>query len=374
MSTSKKPGDSKDWMLGDEWMLANSTVLDLRPRRQKRWMQGGETSAGIGFAKITRLVRKAPEVVVRVTGGANGSRGVKEHLAYITRNGELEAERESGDLVNGKADVKDVAEDWWTLRGGTDTIGQGEDGKTLRDRKQTAASEADASRARGPGEHRPKRTRDTINMVLSMPVGTDPDKLHSAAREFAQKEFGGKNDYMLVLHRQETDPYGKTSQPHVHLTVKNCGFDGRMLSPNPDDLQRYRERFASLLRSRGVVAEATPRASRGVAQKAPKQAEYHMRKQPPKQGHKTATWRIDRARILIGQGVKQDDGPWKKAAEEKRKKIDYAWRVIQRELEKRGETALALQVDQYRRNLAPVETQLDRELKKQIDKALDRGR
>lgn len=44
-------------------------------------------------AKLARIVRKAPEVVVKVTGRQRGSGHVKAHFDYIGRKGDLEISR-----------------------------------------------------------------------------------------------------------------------------------------------------------------------------------------------------------------------------------------------------------------------------------------
>ena len=56
---------------------------------------------------------------------------------------------------------------------------------------------------------------------------------------------------MFTLH---TD----TGSPHVHLTVKNLGFDGRRLHVRKGLPQVWREQFACELERLGVAAEATP--------------------------------------------------------------------------------------------------------------------
>jgi hypothetical protein len=47
-------------------------------------------------AKLERIVGRAPEVMVKITGRTKGVAHLKSHLAYITRNGELDAETEQG--------------------------------------------------------------------------------------------------------------------------------------------------------------------------------------------------------------------------------------------------------------------------------------
>ena len=47
--------------------------------------------------QISRTVRRAPEVMVKVTGGATRLGAVAAHLSYISRKGELEIETDEGD-------------------------------------------------------------------------------------------------------------------------------------------------------------------------------------------------------------------------------------------------------------------------------------
>src|SRR5260370_1313831 len=100
-----------------------------------------------------------------------------------------------------------------------------------------------------------KRRRDgslSINIILSMPAGTDAVAVKDSARAFAIETFGYNHDYVFVQHLDD-------KHPHVHLTVQSLGHDGRRLNPRKADLQAWRERFAGELRLRGIAAEATPR-------------------------------------------------------------------------------------------------------------------
>jgi len=94
-----------------------------------------------------------------------------------------------------------------------------------------------------------------------MPAATDPIRLRDAARDFAERTFGERHDFVFVLH---TD----AGHPHVHLTVRSLGDHGERLNPSKADLEAWRQAFAAALRERGVDAEATPRRARGVTRKA----------------------------------------------------------------------------------------------------------
>jgi len=98
-----------------------------------------------------------------------------------------------------------------------------------------------------------------------MPPGTPPDRVEMAARSWARETLSGRHDWIMARHDD-------TKHPHVHVTVRAVGYDGRRLAPGPDDLQVWRERFARELRRLGIEAEATPRQARGVVRKMPKAA------------------------------------------------------------------------------------------------------
>ena len=101
----------------------------------------------------------------------------------------------------------------------------------------------------------------SLSIILSMPAGTDPGRVHDAARSFASTLFADRHPYVFALHTDEP-------HPHVHLTVRAMGRDGERLNPRKADLQLWRETFAAALRDRGVEAEATPRRARGIIRKS----------------------------------------------------------------------------------------------------------
>jgi hypothetical protein len=71
--------------------LGRGALLDIasygrRGPGQRRALQSAE------IAQMVRTARGAPEVVVKVSGGATSIRGVGTHLDYIGREGEQEIE------------------------------------------------------------------------------------------------------------------------------------------------------------------------------------------------------------------------------------------------------------------------------------------
>lgn len=172
-------------------------------------------------AKLARIVRKAPEVVVKVTGRQRGGSHVKAHLDYIGRKGAIDIETRDGEILTAKEDTAERGAEW------SDTL-----------------------------EWRSRPTVSSVSLVFSMPEGTDPEKVLGAVRALAHAELSDNHDYVLALH---TD----TPRPHVHLTVQAEGLDRTRFNPRPVQLNRFRERFARELRARGLAAEATPRRARG---------------------------------------------------------------------------------------------------------------
>src|SRR5215472_17648748 len=61
---------------------------------------------------ISRTVRRAPEVVVKVlTHGGQDLKSVQRHLTYLNRKGELDIETDDGERVAGKGVEKELLAD-----------------------------------------------------------------------------------------------------------------------------------------------------------------------------------------------------------------------------------------------------------------------
>ena len=166
--------------------------------------------------------RRAPQVMVKVTGGGRGMGAICAHLRYISKHGRLAFEDDRGEVRNGKEALHELAEHW---RFGGSLI----------------------------EEVSPRR--EAFNIMLSMPRGTDAQFVMKAAREFAQTELKDHR-YVMVLHEHQANP-------HVHLSVRAESIRGARLNPRKTDLHRWRETFAEKLRGWGVEAEATRQATRG---------------------------------------------------------------------------------------------------------------
>ncbi|MFO1510205.1 MAG: relaxase/mobilization nuclease domain-containing protein [Steroidobacteraceae bacterium] len=92
-------------------------------------------------------------------------------------------------------------------------------------------------------------------LVFSMPAGTNPESVLSAAQKFCREEFALKHRYVMALHTDEP-------HPHVHVVLKAVNEQGRRLNIKKATLQEWRAKFAAYLREQGVAANATPRRFR----------------------------------------------------------------------------------------------------------------
>ncbi|WP_237718637.1 relaxase/mobilization nuclease domain-containing protein [Vreelandella stevensii] len=257
--------------------------------------------------------------MVKITGNAKGADHVHSHLDYISRNGNLELEDERGDVIHGKEEVRALAKDW----------------------------------SQDQGKRR-KNTRDTTNIIMSMPAGTEPRDVKNAVRAFAKRQFGQNHQYVMALH---TD----TESPHVHLTVKSLGYDGRRLNVKKGDPQKWREAFATELERRGVEAEATPRATRGVIKKGVSQVVRHIRE-------KGQTAQVDQAKVQevledfreqrAGQAPKSR--PWEDRIKECQTYVRKSWLTAAKDLnqsEDPEDQELAKHIAAFVDSMPPMKTE-----------------
>jgi hypothetical protein len=207
---------------GDRLFYPGNRVLKTRPEPKLSALAARQRAAAIRKRIEATVVRRVPQVMVKVTGGGRGMQAIAAHLRYISKNGRLEIEDERGQTVRGKEALRELADDW---RFGGSLI------EDISDR------------------------REAFNIMLSMPRGTDPLSVHWAAREFAKVELAD-HKVVMVLHDHQANP-------HVHISVRAESKHGKRLNPRKADLHRWRETFAQQLQERGIEAEATRQATRG---------------------------------------------------------------------------------------------------------------
>lgn len=231
-----------DELYGDDVRVVrprtSGTGLKLPPRRPSLGTQRRASGVVRIRQALEATTRKAPEVVVKISGGGKGMKAIRAHLDYISRNGQVALENQDGDVLTGRDDIRDLKNEFQS--GG---FGIPEEGTV----------------------------REAFNIVLSMPPGTDRIAVHDSVRSFAADEFGENFRYVFACHTDE-------AHPHVHLCVVARSNDGTRLNPRKADLQDWRESFAGHLREHGIDANATRRQARGVTKVPVPQPVVNMQK------------------------------------------------------------------------------------------------
>ncbi|MDR1709109.1 MAG: relaxase/mobilization nuclease domain-containing protein [Candidatus Accumulibacter sp.] len=273
---------------------------------------------------------RAPEVLVKISGGGRNIRRVKAHLDYISRNGKVELEDENGMIYNGAKDVREVRDAW-------------------RDGPFGIAADSE-------------ERREAFNIILSMPPGTNRAAVKNAARRFAAERFSD-HQYVFAAHEDE-------KHPHVHLCVKAVDKSGERLNPRKADLQHWRAHFASRLRDEGIAANATPRRMRGIVRKAESQAVRWMDKEHAG-GRRAAPSRATQARKEAVKREQEGRGaqtnPAATAIAKARQDAVRAYGQLARALARSGDAddkRLALSIVGFVKAMPPLQTRHQAELER----------
>jgi hypothetical protein len=201
---------------------------------------------------VAAMTRKAPQVMVKITGGGADMRKISAHIDYIARAGkykqknepELEIETDDGQVIQGKEarqHIKDMFE---------------HSGAPIPKEVQELDSDTTLTK---------RKRREALNVILSMPHGINRDAVKAAASATANKLFAG-NYLFAMVHHEDTD------HQHTHIVVKMVGHDGKRLNPRKADLENWRITFAKELNARGIDAVATRRRVRLQRQKGESQS------------------------------------------------------------------------------------------------------
>jgi hypothetical protein len=272
--------------------------------------------------QIVRTAARAPEVMVKVSGGANSTGGAIAHLKYIDRQGKLEVETDEGLKAKAKGVEAELVEEW--------------DLEGLR------------AQARGPYRRTAGRTPAKLvhNVILSMPKGTSPEKLLLASRDFAREEFALKHRYALVLHTDQ-------DHPHVHLVIKAVSEQGERLNIRKATLREWRGLFAQHLRAHGVAANATERAVRGQTRKSMRDGIFRSEQRGVSRYMRDHLFRA--ATQSRGKSATPDAGKAKLL--ETREQVIRAWHAVADALLERGQAPLAEKIWKFIGGMPPAMTE-----------------
>lgn len=198
---------------GDYWVSPDQVLrapLPLTPERRRM---------------LWDLVSSRPQAVSKAGAGIRAEGGLRRHLQYISREGDLPLYGRDGARLEDQEDISRLADSW------------------------VFAANLDSQRT--------PRTVLARPLTLAAPRGSEPAAVHRAVWSFAEREFAPRFDYAFAFHRD-------TAYPHAHLVIKALGDQGERLSWNPEQLEAQRMRYAATLRRHGVEVSATPRFLRGL--------------------------------------------------------------------------------------------------------------
>ncbi|MGB8692982.1 MAG: relaxase/mobilization nuclease domain-containing protein [Steroidobacteraceae bacterium] len=271
--------------------------------------------------QIARTAARTPEVMVKVLpAGANSVAAVRQHLAYVGRQGDVELRTDDGQRLQDRDAAGDLIEDW-----------------------DLDLAECQSGLGGLQGRRAPKLVH---KLVFSMPAGTSAEKVLLATQGFCREQFALKHRFVLALHTDEP-------HPHVHVIVKAISEQGERLNIRKATLRQWREEFATQLRRVGVAANATPRFVRGetrprksdsIYRAARRGASTHMRE------------RVEAAAAALRAADRLGE-PGKLRLRETRRELEQEWLATSEALRSQGQTALAEQTRHFVRTLPPARTE-----------------
>jgi hypothetical protein len=283
--------------------------------------RGGKSLTSTQKEHIARTVRRVPEVMVKVSGGARTVVGVEQHMDYIGREGKLGLEADTGEHLDGKGFERRLTEDW--------------DLDLEAHERQTERS----IRGRKP----PKLVH---NIIFSMPPGTPSDKVLQAVRKLALNEWQLKHRYAMALHTDD-------DHPHVHVVVKAVSEQGQRLNIKKATLRAWRQQFASNLRELGVAANATERAVRGETKTHRSDGAYRAAQREDSTLVREREQRVLRewstGTLKWGQG--------EATLVRTRQDVVDGWHGVSARLKADGDLELAQRVDSFLARMPPAKTE-----------------
>ena len=290
-------------------------VIDLRTERPcldiasfgRRGPEARLTPSEVAY--IARTARRAPEVMIKVSGGARTIQGVGAHFDYIGRNGLNEIDTDMGEKLMERGFERDLMLDWDL------------DLDVLRRHTDRAIA------------HGRKPLKLVHNLIFSMPKGTPSDKLAAAVREFALNQFALKHRYAMALHTHQ-------GNPHVHLVVRAISEQGVRLNIRKATLRDWRQQFAAHLREQGIAANATERAVRGETRVAKSDGVFRSEKR------NSSTYVEAKLNAYIRRDRNQPE-PGQATLVATRRAVEQGWYVVHDVLERDGHSEVARDIRRF---------------------------
>ena len=87
---------------GDRLFYPGNRVVKVKPQPKLNGDSARQRAAAIRERIEATVVRRAPQVMVKVTGGGRGMKAIAAHFRYISKNGRLDIEDERGETMRGR--------------------------------------------------------------------------------------------------------------------------------------------------------------------------------------------------------------------------------------------------------------------------------
>jgi hypothetical protein len=97
---------------GDRLVYPGNRAVRTRPQHRLSGDAARQRAAAIRKRIEATVVRRAPQVMVKVTGGCRGMMAIAAHFRYISKNGRLEIEGQRGETMRGEDGLRDLADEW----------------------------------------------------------------------------------------------------------------------------------------------------------------------------------------------------------------------------------------------------------------------
>ena len=96
---------------GDRLFYPGNRIVHTRPQPKLSGLGAHQRAAAIRARIEATVVRRAPQVMVKVTGGGRGMKAIAAHFRYISKNGRLDIEDDRGDVSRDKSALHGLAKD-----------------------------------------------------------------------------------------------------------------------------------------------------------------------------------------------------------------------------------------------------------------------
>ena len=97
---------------GDRLFYPGNRIVKTKPQPKLGADAARQRAASIRERIEATVVRRVPQVMVKVTGGGRGMNAIAAHFRYISKNGQLDIEDERGETMRGKESLPELADDW----------------------------------------------------------------------------------------------------------------------------------------------------------------------------------------------------------------------------------------------------------------------